>query len=434
MKRFLLGLLGAAFVTAALAGPLHPGRLLIPPGSFAGWFGDAAVYWDFSEGSLVDKRSGLELTFTRASNGTYFDSAGVLQTATTNEARFDHDPATGQSLGLLIEESRMNLTLRSEAFDHANWTKTESTISTDAIVAPDGKTTADGIIGSTNDIKHFVNDGTTVSTTTAYTITVFAKAGNQDWILIEPFGTASPGTDNAFFDLSSGSIGTTEANVDDATIKSIGNGWYRVSVTITTDATDTLNVAIASAEADNDSAFAGDATTVDTYIWGAQLEAGAFPTSYITTTSAAVTRAADVDSAAVSDSSTLYVSARTGYGAGVVCQIDNGTENERYRIERNASNEIHVIVTDGGVEQANLNLGAVADNTEFKVAARFLANDIAASLDGGAVATDTGATLPTVTTIRFGMDTANDEWNDAVAGGAVWGSGKANAVLQSIAQ
>ena len=157
-----------------------------------------------------------------------------------------------------------------------------------------------------------------------------------------------------------------------------------------------------------------------------------FPTSDIPTTTAQVTRAADVDSATVTaqlgTANTMVVSARTGFGAGVVWQIDDGTENERYRVERNASNEIHIITTDGGVDQADLNLGVVADNTDFRVAARFAAGDFAASLDGAALVTGVGI-MPTITTSRFGMDTAGGEWNSTIADGKLYNVGKGDAFL-----
>ena len=60
------------------------------------------------------KKLDPRITFTRGSTGTYFGSDGIMRTAGVNEPRFDHDPITGQSLGLLIEESRINQMVRSD--------------------------------------------------------------------------------------------------------------------------------------------------------------------------------------------------------------------------------------------------------------------------------------------------------------------------------
>lgn len=135
-----------------------------------------------------------------------------------------------------------------------------------------------------------------------------------------------------------------------------------------------------------------------------------FQSSYVPTTSAQVTRARDSLTLAVSSFNfsalvgILVLEGITAAGSGtlVFAQFDDGTEDERIRIERNASNEIHCIVTDGGVAQCDLNLGAVANSTAFKVAFAWKANDFAASLNGAAVVTDVSGTLPTVTTLRIG--------------------------------
>ena len=60
------------------------------------------------------KKLDPRITFTRGSSGTYFGPDGIMRTAGVNEPRFDHDPITGQSLGLLIEESRTNQMVRSD--------------------------------------------------------------------------------------------------------------------------------------------------------------------------------------------------------------------------------------------------------------------------------------------------------------------------------
>jgi hypothetical protein len=168
-------------------------------------------------------------------------------------------------------------------------------------------------------------------------------------------------------------------------------------------------------------ATSGDAIDVQ-YV---QCEAGAFMTCPIPTTSAAVTRAADTESSATTlfnhsaSAGTLYVEAYAANGKGthVYASLDDGTANERFRIVRDSSGDVRFIVTDGGVEQANLNLGAVADGAAFKVAASWAANDFAASLNGGAVVTDTGGTLPTVTTLRFGNGHSAEQSNGPIVTG-----------------
>lgn len=54
-----------------------------------------------------------QVTFTRATTGTYYNSAGVLQSAAIDTPRFDYNPTTLQPQGLLIEEARTNLLLNS---------------------------------------------------------------------------------------------------------------------------------------------------------------------------------------------------------------------------------------------------------------------------------------------------------------------------------
>ena len=101
----------------------------------------AALNLNFTTGTL-DSR----ITFTRSTTGSYYNSAGVLSTAAINAPRFDYDPVTLESVGLLIEESRTNLLTYSEQFDNAVWTKSNASITANAIIAPDGTLTADKLV------------------------------------------------------------------------------------------------------------------------------------------------------------------------------------------------------------------------------------------------------------------------------------------------
>jgi hypothetical protein len=189
------------------------------------------------------------------------------------------------------------------------------------------------------------------------------------------------------------------------------NSWWRAHDTFTTDTGTVINANVRLRDAVGQS-YLGDVTK-GAYLWGVQLELGAFASSYIPTTSAAVTRAKDdlsytISSVLGATENTYFINARTARGPGTqtYLSVDDGTANERVTIQRNTSNQVHVFVVDGGVTQADLNLGVVANDTSFKVALRVKANDIAASLNGAAVVTDATATLPTLTTLRVGEDHA----------------------------
>ena len=227
----------------------------------------------------------------------------VPTTSTINSApRFDHDPTTGESLGLLVEEQRTNLLLRSEEFDNASWTKTLATVTPNAATAPNGSVTADKLIGNSTIGSHYAQQ--TISGATngiSYTSSVYAKA--SEITKIEILHVVGSILYVQGYDLSSGTLltrvtgGTTEAT--GGFIQAVGNGWYRCGITQTSDGsgtTGTVRVTLRSANTVN-----FDATSQGVLLWGAQLEAGAFPTSYIPTTDATATRAADVASISGND-------------------------------------------------------------------------------------------------------------------------------------
>ena len=220
--------------------------------------------------SLGDAVTGQSLvTFTRASSGTYVGSDGLIKSAVTDEARFDHDPTTGESLGLLVEESRTNYIPYSETILSNVPGVNDGTIVDNAAVAPDGTTTAASVTATGVDPYVVVNTAAGVSAGT-YTFSIYLKgdAGNssQDCRLrIQDTGTGLQ-TSNSIL---------------------ITTDWRRYSFTaITTGDLQFVRFDIPQF------AVPGDIV----YVWGLQLEAGAFPTSYIPTTSSAVTRAADVAS------------------------------------------------------------------------------------------------------------------------------------------
>ncbi len=237
--------------------------------------------------SLIDAVSGQQLiTFTRASEGTVVNSAGQIEIVAANVPRFDHDPVTGESLGLLPEEQRTNLLLRSEEFDNASWTKVAVTVSANATAAPNGTTTADKLIINNGESAGYAAQSLSFTSGTTWTASCFVKAGEvSDFRFV--FEAAAFGSNlNAVFNLSTGVVASFTAG--SASIQALPNGWYRCIATATTTATASASIQFRSVHAGNG--------TDGIFVWGAQLEAGAFATSVIPTSKTAVTRSADVAS------------------------------------------------------------------------------------------------------------------------------------------
>ena len=375
---------------------------------------------DFAGEKTLNNGTGPAITFTRASNATYFDASGVLQTASNNAPRFDHDPVTGASRGLLIEEARTNLLVRGEEFENASWEKSNGSVTANSAAAPDGTTKADTFTENTTYGEHFIDQvlGSVTSGTT-YSWSCFVKSNGKPTIALRfttgaTWSTVAGEVAAAFFDLSSGTITQTTGGAT-STISSIGSGWYRVSITSTALATTFAGFRINLMGSGN-YFYTGDGTS-GLYIWGAQLEAGAFPTSYIPTSTAAATRSAD--SAVVTPISSFYnqsegtvfcESATTALVAGDNQGIWGVGDNTLAFANGNTlwvnyggslSNRIAVGSLVSGVTVVNgINNTSVAQsaNTFARSAVVYKLDDYAISTNGSSVATDTSGAVPPMPT------------------------------------
>ena len=223
----------------------------------------------------------------------------IPTTSTINSApRFDHDPATGESLGLLVEESRTNLLLQSNQFDTI-WTNANSSETSASGIAPDGSNTA-WLLQDTLDgdaVTHSVRQTISFDSGTTYTLSLYAKANSTEGVHLLLPSTAFGVNMRADYDLING---TTAIVTGDPTteIQNAGGGWYRCIITATATASASIGMQIRTLKRESGSLtsfYQGDGTGT-ILIWGAQLEAGSTATSYIPTTDAEATRAADVAS------------------------------------------------------------------------------------------------------------------------------------------
>jgi hypothetical protein len=350
-------------------------------------------------------------SFSRASTGTLTNSSGVLTTAAINAPRFNHvyNGSSWVSKGLLVEEARTNSFFYSEDFSNAYWTKSASTVSSNVTLAPDGTNTADKIEETTSNAAHQAYSIFSASATT-YTFSVYGKSSERNLLQVDFNGSVN----YAIFNLTSGTVTASSGSGLTASITSVGNGWFRCAIT-QSQSSGTIYPAFRPVLTGTTTIYAGT-TGYGLFMWGAQIESGSFPTSYIPTTTAQATRSADVCQITGTDFSgfwnepagTLVAEGDTpASGTRSLVSADNATANES-SVLRAVGTDPLFVVTDGGVAQASIDAGTVVSGSAFKLAAAYTANDFAVSKDGAAVVTDTSGTIPTPTRINIGTDAAGN--------------------------
>jgi hypothetical protein len=242
---------------------------------------------DFSNLKRLDKR----ITFTRASIGTRYNADGLLERVEAGKPRFDHDPVTKESLGLLIEEQRTNLLPSSEQFDSASWLLWNAFISQNIAIAPDGTYSAKLLAETTTNSEHYVDYIVpSIISGTTYTMSVYAKNAGAKFIRLRT-ALSNPDLDY-IVDLETGALAAgTQSYLINPSVIPVGNGWYRISASYTGTLTRTglFRLQLATG-ATPQAVYAGDGKS-GVYIWGAQLEEGAFATSYIPSSDTFTSRA-----------------------------------------------------------------------------------------------------------------------------------------------
>jgi hypothetical protein len=361
---------------------------------------------DFAGTGTLDPR----VTFTRSTTGTYYNSSGVLSTAAINAPRFDYNPSTLAPLGLLIEQSSTNLLTYSQDFSNAVWTKTNATITTTAGIAPDGTQTLQLLVESTATGLHAVSETyTKAASAITYTQQVIFKAKERTYSYIQ----VSDGSGNGaivYFNLSTGAISTAVAGVGtaftslSATITAQGNNTYKCTLTSTSNTATSFVAQFGSSTDGSTNSYTGDGYS-GIYIWGAQLEALAFPTSYIPTTSAQVTRASDNASMTGANFSSWYnIGQGSLYTEWVLpslasvnrtsTQITDSTVTNRFIVQADNGGAVtrHLGFINGSA-QIIMDIGSVTAGSSKDMYA-YQAGNSAASRNGSTVATSSYANIP----------------------------------------
>ena len=373
----------------------------------------------------------------------------IPTTSTINSApRFDHNPTTGESLGLLVEEARTNLLLWSEDFGNVIWLYTAASVSTNTSVAPDGTTTADTITSSGTAVTSQAI--TKAASAITYTASVFVKGTVTNLsFTVDDGATINRG--RCVFNLSTGTLSSTSNDGSftntSGTITTYPNGWYRITCTTTTNSTTII--------ARHRFFWSGSGTSID--VWGAQLETGAFPTSYIPTTTATVTRAADVASITGSNFSSWYNQSEGTIWANGTAPNKSVTGNRtRGFVSINAGTQADSILmghssTEGSYRGSLLvgNVNQFITNAQQTLASVFTtsnsytartciaykSNDLIQSANGLLTSPVSSASLPVTDRMTIGDSlTADGYLNGTIRRLCFWPTRLANTTLQQITQ
>jgi hypothetical protein len=361
--------------------------------SYAGTSKDIYVW-----GAQLEQRSAVT-AYTPTTTQPITNYVSQLQTAASGVARFDHNPITDESLGLLIEEQRANLCLQSENFA-TTWTTSQASITTNTVIAPDGTLTGDKLVEDTATSIHVVQQVISFTTGTTSSFSVYVKAAERTRINIQAATSATFGI-SANFDLSNGTV--ISAILGSASIQSVGNGWYRCTATGASTQTASTNIRINLISSGTTVSYTGNGYS-GVFLWGAQLEAGAFPTSYIPTVASQVTRSRDDASMTGANFSSWYnqaegtvyseYSARNG---GRAFMFDDGSTNNRFEI-RFTSNTSQLSSWSGNIQQISSLFAPTAtglpEGVMLKASAGLLLNDAATTANGVSPGVDTSCLMP----------------------------------------
>jgi hypothetical protein len=258
---------------------------------------------------------------------------------------------------------------------------------------------------------HYVAQTASLTSGTTYTFSVYLKAGERTQVRLRTTGTGS--TSDIYFNLSTGVI--TSSSTGSGTITSVGNGWYRCTATGSSDLTGSNNTLIMLLDGAGSSSYTGDGYS-GIYIWGAQLEAGAFSTSYIPTVASQVTRSADAASMTGTNFSSWYNqgegtiyseyshASTTTNNPAALSVNNNGNTNQIVIYGEGAVGEKFFVRTNGTIQASITASSKFANGVMGKVAGAYNINSFSASANGATAVSDSAGLVPAVYQMNIGNE------------------------------
>lgn len=383
-----------------------------------------------------------------------------LLRAATNEPRFDYNLSDLTSKGLLIEESRTNQTKYSyNNFTNTYWESTASNVTAvDSVTTnpPDSFiptfSSLTEIIGAS--VSRHIHEASGVFTPTAntsYTMSVWVKrpVSNPIRYVQLAFWIAGFGsTAYMNYDILLGQVKTGGAGITASSITAYPNGWYRITATATSVASPAasgfqLGFSTTSGAARTE-AYTVLSSPKSIYLWGAQVEAGAFATSYIPTVASSLTRSADVCSISGANfnsswfnSTELSLYAEASFPAVSLQSIagfdNNTTSHQAGLLSLGAlACSSYATTANGGVGTLIASAVSVAAYTPFKIMATYKSGDFKIAKGGASGTSSSTVGMPTLNTFRIGKIAGGAYTNGHIKSIRVYKKSLTDAKLQTL--
>jgi hypothetical protein len=381
-------------------------------GGYGSWTGSEAIYVAFPQANIGSTAK------------PYFPTTDRL-----NVPRLTYQNGGGGCPSLLLEKQSTNLVTYSEQFDNVAWAREDVTNGANITTSPDGTQNADTIIDNSTTNRHINYQSFSGDLSTARTLSVYAKQNSLRYLFLSVTNAGDSHCYSAIFDLQTGTVSATKVNGDatlSASIESVGTGYYRciISGTMTSGTASffpligTSNRAgfTGSLNSNNAPSYTGSGQSL--YVWGAQLEASSYPTSYIPTTSASATRVLDecsktgISSLIGQTSGAAFIEFNSSFLESYTQRIftlSDGTTNNVIGFQLTGANELVFYVENGGTNQVVISKSspAITLGSNVKIAAAYANNDFVFYVNGTQIGTDTSGSVPATSQVRFSEGNAS---------------------------
>jgi hypothetical protein len=381
--------------------------------------------------SIVPTSGTGDMTFTRAGDtATRVNPSGLIAGVNANIPRLDYLGSTCPKI--LLEPQRTNTLTYSNQFDDVSWSKSRVTVLSNQITSPDGTINADKLTNNNTSTDDYIEKGNLPITAGTYTASIFVKNSDATTSTIRIVHLSEGSvTSQMTYTWATNTFSLTGTNGVSGKVTSYGNGWIRLEFTYS------LSITTGVAFRFYGQSFIQSSKFV--HIYGAQVEAASFATSYIPTTTASVTRNGDecvkssISSILTSTEGTLFVDFIYISPTAGRITIDDGSLNNRIWFTVSSSG-ITLESRVGGTPSVGFGSPALTTiGIQYKIAFAYKNNNFAYYINGNqAGISSSGTVASTFSRLSFDSGIPTLYFNNKVNSLAHWKTRLTNSELATL--